>query len=338
MKLRWSYILAGGLVLTLASLLVREVLANQGIDERLYDFAVPDTSLVTRIVIWDKSPDTATLDRHGVQWMVNGHYIARHDAIEVILETLYRIRLRNFPQAAAQQTILSAMATYGKRVEVYQGDRLVKSFIVGTETPDMLGTYMLMDGFETPVATHLPGFNGYLSSRFFLREDLWRTRELWPSGAEITSVTLVYPDSTLLEVQYRDTQYTLIGGNGGGMPADPMASQALYKAIYQAQYEGMIIPSDVVWGKKDSITTCQPVAIVTVRYTDGTEADMRLFHVPGGPDILDENGQPELWDPDRFYALMSDGRFVLTQRYGLQHVLKSFRAFLPKGEPAHMRD
>ena len=273
-----------------------------------------------------------------MQWLVNGQYIVRQDAIEVILETLYRIRLRNFPQAAAQKTILSAMATYGKRVEVYQGENLVKSFIVGTETPDMLGTYMLMDGYETPVATYLPGFNGYLSSRFFLREDLWRTRELWPYPGEISAVTLVYPDSAFLEVQRNGAQFTLVGGSGSGMPADPMTSQALYKAIHQAQYEGMIIPTDIVWAKKDSIANTQPVARVTVQYSDGEEAEMRLFHIPGGPDILDENGQPEQWDPDRFYALMSDGRFVLTQRYGLQHVLKSFRAFLPKGDPAQMQD
>ena len=58
MKIRWSYVLAGGVLLTLAGLLVREVVANQGVDEGLYDFAVPDTAAVTRIVIWDKSPDT----------------------------------------------------------------------------------------------------------------------------------------------------------------------------------------------------------------------------------------------------------------------------------------
>ena len=109
-----------------------------------------------------------------------------------------------------------------------------------------------------------------------------------------------------------------------------MTSQALYKAVQSAQYEGMIIPSDLAYTKLDSISGSQPVAQITVRYADGNTADMRLFHVPGGPDILDADGRPQQWDPDRFYAVLSDGRFVLTQRYGLQHVLKSFRAFAPK--------
>ncbi|MDG1252359.1 MAG: hypothetical protein P8N56_01650 [Schleiferiaceae bacterium] len=330
MKIRWSYLLAGVVIFSIVAILVREIIANDGVDEALYDFAVSDTASVSKIVIWDKSPDTVRLDRKGIQWMVNGQYIARHDAIEVILETLYRVRLRNFPQTAAEQTILSAMATYGKRVEVYQGDELVKSFIVGTETPDMLGTYMLMDGYEKPVATYIPGFNGYLSSRFFLREDLWRSRELWPNPEIISTVSLVYPDSSLFEIQKEGSQFLLVSGSGNGMAADPMASQALFKAIQQAQYEGMIIPSDIVWGKRDSIVASIPVVRVIVRYTDQSEAQMDLYHVPGGPDILDGDGNPQLWDPDRFYAVLSDGRFVLAQRYGLQHVLKSFRAFLPK--------
>ena len=329
-KLKTTYVLIALAVIAILGLILREVASQNSFDKELYNFAVSDTAAVTKLVIWDKSPDTVTLERKGQQWLVNGAYIARPDAIEVLLETLYRIRLRNFPQAAAQETILSAMATYGKRVEVYQGSELVKAFTVGTETPDMLGTYMLRDGYETPVATYMPGFNGYLSSRFFLREDLWRTREIWPSPEEIAAVSLSFSDTVQFEVQRSGSQFKLVNGSGMAMEADPMAGQALYKAIQSAQYEGMIIPSDIAFGKLDSIQASTPVAHVVVTYVDGNSADMRLYHVPGGPDILDENGAPQQWDPDRFYAVLSDGRFVLTQRYGLQHVLKSFRAFAPK--------
>ncbi|NDH89676.1 MAG: hypothetical protein EBZ22_02115 [Flavobacteriia bacterium] len=242
-KLKTTYVLIALAVIAILGLILREVASQNSFDKELYNFAVSDTAAVTKLVIWDKSPDTVTLERKGQQWLVNGAYIARPDAIEVLLETLYRIRLRNFPQAAAQETILSAMATYGKRVEVYQGSELVKAFTVGTETPDMLGTYMLRDGYETPVATYMPGFNGYLSSRFFLREDLWRTREIWPSPEEIAAVSLSFPDTVQFEVHRSGSQFKLVNGIGMALEADPMSGQALYKAIQSAQYEGMIIPS-----------------------------------------------------------------------------------------------
>ena len=294
-----------------------------------YNFSLNDTSAVTKILIWDKSPDTVFLSRQkNNTWLVNNSFKARPDAIELLLETIHRIRLRNFPQKSALPRILKTMATYGKHVDLYIDNKIAKSFTVGTETPDQLGTYMLMDGFETPVATHIPGFNGYLSSRFFIREDLWRTREIWSYKKEIASVEVSYPDSTSFKLIKENNRFNLIGPSGINLNADNMSSQAFIKGIKRAQYEGMIIPTDKAWSKSDSIQTTPPVGIFKVTYIDGNIIEMKIHRVPGGPDWLDSDGKPQRYDPDRYYAFISDGRFVLTQRFGLQHVLKSYRAFL----------
>ena len=293
-----------------------------------YNFSVNDTASVTEIIIWDKSPDTVTLYRSKNDWFVNDSLKARTDAIEVLLETIYRIRLRNFPQKSALPRILKTMATYGKHVDVYSDDKVIKSFTVGAETPDQLGTYMLMDDFETPVATHIPGFNGYLSSRFFIREDLWQTREIWPSEKEIKSVSVTYPDSTSFQLIKLNNEFYLIAESGARIKANSMSSQAFLKGIIKAQYEGTVISTDIAWAKRDSIQTNTPVGIFEVNYVDGHSVKMKLYKVPGGPNWLDSEGLNQSYDPDRFYAFLSDGRFVLTQRFGLQHVLKSYRAFL----------
>lgn len=294
-----------------------------------YNFSINDTSSINKIIIWDKSPDTVTLERKSNDWLVNNKFLARTDAIDILLETIYRIRLRNFPQKSALPRILSSMGTYGKHVDIIIGNKKAKSFTVGTETPDQLGTYMLMDGFKTPVATHIPGFNGYLSSRFFLREDLWRTREIWPYSKEIQSIEIVYPDSSSFTVSKRDKHnYYLKTPKGLVVNADNMASQAFFSAIKKAKYEGMIINTDLAWRKQDSIRESPHVGMFKVKYIDGKILEMKIHKVPGGPDWLDENGEIQQYDPDRYYAFTSDGRFLLTQRFGLQHVLKSYRAFL----------
>lgn len=294
-----------------------------------YNFSINDTSSINKIIIWDKSPDTVTLERKSNDWLVNNKFLARNDAINILLETIYRIRLRNFPQKSALPRILSSMGTYGKHVDIIIGNKKAKSFTVGTETPDQLGTYMLMDGFKTPVATHIPGFNGYLSSRFFLREDLWRTREIWPYTKEIQSIEIVYPDSSSFAVLKKDKHnYYLKTPKGLVVSADNMASQAFFSAIKKAKYEGMIIKTDLAWRKQDSIRKSPHIGMFKVKYIDEKILEMKIYKVPGGPDWLDENGEIQQYDPDRYYAFTSDGRFLLTQRFGLQHVLKSYRAFL----------
>ena len=296
--------------------------ANDGLyDEGMHNFAIEDTSAITSIMIWDRSPDTVILSKHGQKWEVNGLYPARKGAVDEILETLYRIRLRSIPQQAAVKNILTQLAVHGKQVTIYAGDQVVKQFQVGSETMDMLGTYMLMQGYSQPVATHIPGFNGFLSSRFFLQEDLWRSRNLFPHSSAIVGMSILYSENPQGSFSMNDQkQYTTISGlsmiNG-------MASQAMVKAIQSAKYEGMIIPSDKVWNKLDSIGKTRPAILIEVSYGDGSQASMSCYHVPGGEDIIAADGTILEHDPDRFYALLSDGRSALVQRYGLQHLLKT---------------
>ena len=89
-----------------------------------YNFSINDTSSINKIIIWDKSPDTVTLERKNNDWLVNNKFLARTDAIDILLETIYRIRLRNFPQKSALPRILNSMGTYGKHVDIIIGNTI----------------------------------------------------------------------------------------------------------------------------------------------------------------------------------------------------------------------
>ena len=305
--------------------------------EQNYDFAYTDTAAVDRIVIWDKTPDTVVLTREKSGWMVNGAYAARPDAVEVILETLHRMALRNFPQKSALPAIVEAMSTYGKEVTVYANGEEVKHFYVGTETPDMLGTYMMLHGADQPYAVYIPGFNGYLSSRFFTREDLWRDRTVFGvDHRDVREVRMRYFDSTAASVALTrgsDGSYAvyplLANGSKGAPLANPrdLSVQAAFAAFRTLMYEGMIIPSDKIFSKQDSLRKSQPAFELYLRSKD-QDWTLTAYHVPGDPEAVPYEGAPaSRFDPDRFYAFLSDGRFVLIQRHGFQSALFSLRSF-----------
>jgi hypothetical protein len=305
--------------------------------EQNYDFAYTDTAAVDRIVIWDKTPDTVVLTREKSGWKVNGAYAARPDAVEVILETLHRMALRNFPQKSALPAIVEAMSTYGKEVTVYANGEEVKHFYVGTETPDMLGTYMMLHGADQPYAVYIPGFNGYLSSRFFTREDLWRDRTVFGvDHREVREVRMRYFDSTAASVALTrgsDGSYAvyplLANGSKGAPLANPrdLSVQAAFAAFRTLMYEGMIIPTDKIFSKQDSLRKSQPAFELYLRSKD-QDWTLTAYHVPGDPEAVPYEGAPaSRFDPDRFYAFLSDGRFVLIQRHGFQSALFSLRSF-----------
>ncbi|MFZ9732012.1 MAG: hypothetical protein ACO3BA_01495 [Schleiferiaceae bacterium] len=323
-RLRRTLIVAVLAASGIGYLIWNETQSRDDLSPEAYDFAIADTASIDRIVLWDRSPDTAVLTREAGIWLINGAYPARPDAIEVLLETLYRVRLRGFAPDAATTNILSAMATYGVHVDVFAGDQTLKSFTVGTETPDMLGTYFLRDGFGRPVAVHIPGFNGYLSSRFFLREDLWRHRILWSNQEPVQSIAITYQDSAAANFELRNSASGWM--LNGSEKADGMAAQALLKAVASSQYEGVIISTDGAYGMQDSLKALPPRVLVQVERTDGSINTLKLYHIAGDPEALTDDGTPQAFDPDRFYAFLDDGRMVLVQRFGLQHLLKSSRA------------
>ena len=66
-----------------------------------YDFAVPDTASITKVIIRDKKPSSVVLERTANGWVVDGIHPVRKDAIEVLLKTVGEVRLKNFVTESA---------------------------------------------------------------------------------------------------------------------------------------------------------------------------------------------------------------------------------------------
>ncbi|MEY2963275.1 MAG: hypothetical protein RL754_536 [Bacteroidota bacterium] len=312
-----------------------------------YDFAVSDTASITKIIISDKKPSRLVLEREGDHWVVGeGRHRVRRDAIEVLLETIGQVRMKNFVKESAIEVVNQRMDTYGKWVEVMIGDELVKHFIVGTETPDVLGTYYKLVGAELPFVVYIQGFNGYLSTRFFTEETLWRDRTIFGIGPEkIESLELYSPGSpgaswmitrksgddlgTLMEPAGSAESWRLVGGEFETLPVGNV--QMLLQSVASVRtlkYEGAIIESDNIWAKKDSIFSSQPAFELSVHTVDAGILTVQAFYKKPEGNALGEEGMHQ-WDPDRFYAKLPDGRMVLIQRYGWQKVLKTAVEFAP---------
>jgi len=94
---RLSVFIGLALVALVAFLILRESQSNDDLSPEAYDFAIADTASIDRIVLWNRSPDTAILTRESGIWLINGAHPARPDAIEVLLETLGCADLRPMP-------------------------------------------------------------------------------------------------------------------------------------------------------------------------------------------------------------------------------------------------
>lgn len=306
-----------------------------------YDFAVPDTASITKVIIRDKKPSSVVLERTTNGWVVDGIHPVRKDAIEVLLKTVGEVRLKNFVTESAVPEIEQRMEVYGKWIEVFVGEQRVKSYIVGTETPDMLGTYYKMVGAELPFSVYIQGFNGYLSTRFFTESTMWRDRTIFGLAPQaIKNVEMVLPQDPnggwmitrqnpadltgpLLEPATAPEHWSMVGAAHEPIAvSDPLALFTVVKSIETLKYEGAIIASDNIWEKKDSIFASTPAFELLVTTTNGDHLRTRAFYKKPEGQQQSADGTVHVWDPDRFYAELPDGRMALIQRYGWRNLLK----------------
>ena len=59
-----------------------------------------------------------------------------------------------------------------------------KTYYVGGESKDMIGSYMLLENSNRAFVVYIPGFNGFLAPRFTIdgtkvSSDLWRDRTIF---------------------------------------------------------------------------------------------------------------------------------------------------------------
>ncbi|MEC7864161.1 MAG: DUF4340 domain-containing protein [Bacteroidota bacterium] len=142
-------------------------------------FAIEEIFSITKIFLADRNGNTITLTQHldsivdprgcvewKETWIVNNQFIVRKDAITTLLSTANKIRIKKPVSNTAFENVVKYMATTGVLIEFFANDKMVKSYTIGSNTPDHLGTYMLLKGRKKPFVVHIPSFNGFLSPRY----------------------------------------------------------------------------------------------------------------------------------------------------------------------------
>ena len=149
------------------------------------NFAISDTASVSKIFIADRNGTTITLSRNEKNWVINNKYEVRKDAINTILTTINQIRIQKQVSKNAFDNVIKNLATTGVKIEIYTNqDAPDKTYTIGSSTSNHLGSYMLLDGSETPFIVHIPSFNGFLSPRYGIQgnkisEKDWRTTNIF---------------------------------------------------------------------------------------------------------------------------------------------------------------
>lgn len=290
------------------------------IEGALSDFAIEDTASIDKIFIADAMGKSVTLTKNNGVWMVDNKFIARPDNIKLLMKTFGRIAVKSPVPKAAFNNVVKSIATSATKVEIYQNKKTpTKIYYVGGATLNNQGTYMLLEegGVKStvPFIMHIPGFYGYLSTRFFTEPEQWRDAIVFKYlKDEIATIKINYyetPDQSFI-IHKSGDKYSLTGLESDTKFNIDTNRVKEYVERYEKVYYEMI---DVESPKEkiDSVINATPYFTIEVKTISGNGDKIVAYHMPNYRKTMGKDGQEAPYDVDRMYGHLNDELFTLIQ-------------------------
>ncbi len=299
------------------------------------EFAINDTSSVRKIYMADMQGNEVLLKKETPShWTLNDSMTARIDGVEMLLNTMSRLAVKAPVPRASYNTVIKRLASTSIKVEIYQQkyriklfnrikwfphEKLVRTYYVGSSTPDNQGSFMLKEGSDTPFVVYLPGLRGYVSARYTAFASDWRDHSIFAKNpAEIRKIKLDF-------FQEPDQSYTLEKPNASEVILTPAASGKpldnfdttrvieFFNAFRNIRFEAAF--ENITKSYKDSILQQPPVHRITITDTTGNSRTITTYRRDNLNLQEDFDGNLLPYDIDRLYALLPEGNDLVIIQY-----------------------
>lgn len=315
------------------------------------DYHIEDTSSITKIFLADKQNNEVLLTRVADSlWMVDNTYEANKPLIDMLLETLNTMRIRQQVNRNAVPTIIKDLSARAIKVEVYQRvpfinwfggrlqlfphEKLTVTYYVGRETQDMMASYMFREGDKVPCVIHIPGFRGFLTPRFVTDPLKWRSHC-------IVDLNVRQLERVELEIPAQPLESFAIVRNGEGFDMEWPLGQRRSQGFDTARVAQMLasftwlnfdeFASIVPNSNADSCVSGTPRTILRITDTAGHTRVMSTYIKYTNPADLANITNPEMYeafDINRLYAIIDNTDTVLIQYYVFDNILQPASYFM----------
>jgi len=280
-------------------------------------FAIKDTSQVDQVQITEANGNSIVIQRRTTPniWKLNsGDFDAREDAIELILETIFRIKIKQEVDESSRDNIINQIAASNKKVDFYRNNSSLpfKTYYVGNSTPDKLGTFMVVseniDGEmikSSPYIVYKPGMYGHLESRFFSDSNEWRSTAVFKYGrGTISRIHLQFFEepqkSHVVEVDQKGGLKLFENTGEEVSEFNTKSVQRYVTLMMRLNYEGM--NKELSMHEADSVMRSTPLYSISVTDITGSVKNVLVHRKNAPPGLTDYKGDPILWDKDRYWG------------------------------------
>ena len=293
--------------------------SNSTIQSSHNDFSIKDTASIDKIFIADMQGNHVLLKRElPNKWSLNEKHTAVQHNINNLLQTIQLMTIKAPVAKARFDKTIRDLSTLGTKVEIYQGkDTPSKVFFIGTSNQHHTGNYMMIEGSNLPYLVHIEGFNGFLSPRFSIHENDWKTKTIFKyNPKDIAELRLSFPgkpEKGFVIKQSITGEISLF--NNALVPVDGWEKSYIidyldrFREVNFEMWEETKGPIFI-----DSVSTSTPLEVYSITTMSGETTTLKTLLKPlkSGIDI---EGNPIDHDQDRMYALLNNKEFMIIQYF-----------------------
>jgi hypothetical protein len=268
--------------------------------------------------------------------VLNGKDEPKKEYLKLLLDAIYKVDVRTSVAKAAYNNVIKRLATDGIKCEIYLNGKNVpdKTYYVGGQTEDDLGTFMMLENSSTPFITEIPGLNGYLTPRFSTKIEAWKQTILFRLQPKELKSLLVkytnYPEKSFSIAKNGSSYIVECPANKKRIMYIDSVAVDNYLSFYQTVYFESLV-TGMKTGVKDSILQYPPSIVISLTKENKEDKEVQVYPMAVSKTSLvqqDSLGNPLKFDVDRMYGFVKpENEFIILQHYTFDKLLRQFNDF-----------
>ena len=280
------------------------------------------------------------------RWMLNSRYYANDLAVQQLLGSMRRMRVRTPVSIENRDNVESMLQEQGVEVNVwvrgyrvhfgnfrlFPYNRLYQSFLVGGDTPDGQSTYMRKTRSQMAFRIHIPSHERGIAYLFDPSEREWRDPVIIDLRKEqIASVSVKVfenPGQSYQILRKADDSlgfFDLEDKNREILTEfDTLRFDRFLSAFRDVHYESLLNEEDEMMRRE--LMWDEPYMRIEVESLDGFRASFTAFKRNLPADTADAEPQVRP-DPNRLYIQVNEEEFAVAQYYVFNRILRPLSFF-----------
>jgi hypothetical protein len=308
-------------ILALAVFAVNLIENKGNSDTEWINFAIEDTTRISKIIIEDTYGQHMELIQDGSQWHdENGDCVSKPN-VSFILEAAKLIEFKGYLPEKSKAKFTELMATQHIKVSYFIDGRWTKSWYIGPPAQDHYGQIMLLETADEgkskdPVMMRIKGLNGIISPRFFAERKRWMCTEIFALNTEdITAVDLKNVENPALSFNIKNLGRRFeVRSHGKKLKVLDTAN--VYRYLQGFKKIHFNFPNIELSKKQvDSVKRSPLFSQLKVTERGGKQTILRMHRIKSEVPQRNEVGEMVEMDMNLFWAELPNGELVKCQYF-----------------------